>query len=201
MNMAVSLDHNDDDRTLAAWISTSRGYWGKSTATRCTFYGKRISQEVVNSINSDNLIIVRKGKTPTYTEFVAKRDFVRGLKRYIITDDTLKERKKNFFQIYLPPGEYLLQTELGGQIVVDFLVTRSMSKNNYIIETMSSGIAVYPIPDIKVFEDEVRKMMLEQQRGDDIYLAPDTDSGSFDDPGLDDNLFEDEMPLPEPPLE
>ena len=194
MNMSVSLDHNQDNRTLSAWISASRGYWGNSTATRCTFYGKRISQETVDKLNADNLNITQVGKTADYTAFVAKRDFIRGLKRYIRTDDTLKERKPNQFTVYLPPGRYLLSTEVSSLIGVDFKVSRNVNENNYVLETISDGIQVYPIPDIRVFEEEMTKAARQQF---DATLPPEES-----DMGLDNSLLEEELPaLPEPPLE
>ncbi len=198
MNMTVSLDHNDDNRTLGAWISASRGYWGNSTATRVKFYGKRVSQEVVDRLNSDNVAIVKARKNPGYTEYVAKRDFVRGMKRYLQTDDTLKERKRNYFEIYLPPGNYFLQSELSGQIAVDFKVSRNPNMNNFIVETLASGVSVYPIPDIRVFEEEMRKLRMQGNQGDDL-LAPVDDGGLPSDSGL---LDEEPPPLEdEPPLE
>lgn len=203
MNMTVSLDHNQDNRTLSQWVSASRGYWGNSTATRCTFFGKRISQEVVDMINTDTLDIVKEGGSPDYTMFVARRDFVRGLKRYILTDDTLKEAKPNKFMIYLPPGVYRLKTAVSGVFEVEFKVSRNVTDNNYIIETLRGGISVYPIPDIKIFEDEMRKKMLEAQKQKQGDSLPGEDT--LDDLGIDDNMgFGDELdvePLPEPPLE
>ena len=203
MNMTVSLDHNDDNRTLASWISASRGFWGDSSATRVTFWGKRVNQGTIDNLNSDNLAIVRVRKTPGYTEFVARRDLVRGLRRYIVTDDTLKERKSNNFSIYLPPGDYLLKSEVSSMIEVDFKVSRNVSANNYIVETLAEGISIYPIPDIAVFEEEMRKLRLEAQGDQDDFLAPDDSGASVDSgPGADDSLMEEEPPLEdEPPLE
>lgn len=206
MSMTVSLDHNNDNRTLSSWIAASRGFWGKSTATRVTFYGKKVNQEVVDRINSDNIIIKKVKKNPGYTEYVAKRDFVRGIKRYINTDDTLKENKPNKFQIYLEPGTYELKSELGSQVRVDFHVSRNVNQNGYILETLSEGVSVYPIPDIKVFEDELRKLKLQAQQGDDSLLPPvEGDDSGLGDTGLGDTTFDDlddEEPLTdEPPLE
>ena len=203
MSMTVSLDHNQDTRTLSSWISASRGYWGNSTATRCTFYGKRVSQEVVDKINSDNMTITQNRKTPGYTEFVAKRDFINGLKRYIATDDTLKDRKINKFNIYLAPGSYVIKSEISSLMVVDFKVSRTVAENNYIVETLSDGVSIYPIPDIRVFEEEMKKMMLEGQDRDNLML-PEEDLGTGTDMGLDEGLLEEEAPTPappEPPLE
>ncbi len=198
MNMTVSLDHNDDNRTLASWISASRGFWGSSSATRVTFYGKRVSQAVIDSINSDNISIVRVRKTPGYVEYVARRDLVRGLERYIVTDDTLKEKKMNKFSVYLPPGSYLLKSEVSSLIEVDFKVSRNSAANHFIVETLADGLSVYPIPDIKVFEEEMRKLRLDAQGESGDYLPP----GEGDLGSSDDALLDEEPPLEdEPPLE
>jgi hypothetical protein len=201
MNMTVSLDHNEDERTLGAWVSASRGTWGNSTATRCTFFGKRISQSVVDLINNDTLSIYRQGQNPDYTTFVAKRDFVRGLKRYIATDDSLAERRVNNFTIYLPPGRYVLKTAVSSLFEVSFDVSRNVAANNYIIETLHEGISIYPIPDIQVFEEELKRQQVESQ-GDTTSL--DDGMGDLDDLGDLDSMSLDDLeppPAPESPLE
>ena len=190
MSTTVSLDHNDDNRTLSSWIGASRSYWGNATATRVTFYGKRISQEVVDQLNSDNVNIVRVKKNPSYTEFVATRDFVNGMKRYMITTDTLRERKPNKFSIYLRPGNYMIQTQISSGATVPFRISNNPMENNFIVETLADGVAVYPIPDIRVFEEEMKKLQQKDRFGDDL-LAPDEGLGTGDD------LLEESIPEPE----
>ena len=200
MNLSVSLDHNEDNRTLGRWITAARGQWGATNATRVTFYGKRVSQSVVDAINNDNLAIYESRKNPNYTHYVAKRDFVRGLKTYLVTDDVLKEKRPNKFDIYLPPGDYELKTALSSDFTVTFEVKKNYRENNFIIETLAQGVAVYPIPDIRVFEEELRKSTLEQQRDyEDTLMGPDEGGGDvLDDIG---EPAADLPAAPEPPLE
>ena len=190
MSTTVSLDHNDDNRTLSSWIAASRSYWGNATATRVTFYGKRIQQEVVDQLNSDNVNIVRMKKNPTYTEFVATRDFVNGMKRYIATDDTLRERKPNKFSIYLPPGNYMIQTQISSGATTPFRISNNSEENNFIVETLADGVAIYPIPDIRVFEQEMKKLQQKDRFGDDL-LPPDAGTGAGDE------ILEETLPEPE----
>ncbi len=179
MDIEVELDHNQDRRRLAEWISKARGYWGNmDAATRITFYGKRVSQEVIDSLNMDELTITsNKPRVSQYTLFVAKRDFVRGLKTYLQTDDELKEYRPNKFSIYLEPGEYRIKTDVSSVYDIRLKVSRNYNENNFILETLQSGIALYPIPDITVFEDEMKKAMMKaRQRDEDADAAGDLEA-------------------------
>lgn len=185
MSAAVSLDHSKDNRPLNEWINVSRAYWSTASTTRVTFYGKNVDQDVVDGLNNDEVAIIpSEPKASKYTIFVAKRDFVRGMKRYIMTSDTLKERRENKFSIYLEPGDYTLKTSITSTLPITFRVSRNFNENNFVIETMAQGgLTIYPIPDIRVFEAEMKKAMAaarERQESQDAatdLLAPGGDEG------------------------
>ncbi len=175
MDIEVELDHNDDRRRLSEWVSKARGYWGASPAMRVTFYGKRVTQSVIDDMNMEGLTIATNmRRVSKYTIFVAKRDFVRGLKMYIQTDDELREYRPNKFSVYLVPGEYRIKTDVSSVYDIRLKVSQNVFENNFILETLQSGIALYPIPDITIFEDEMRKAMMKaQQRDEDQDAAGD----------------------------
>jgi hypothetical protein len=162
MSISVNLDHSKDNRPLAEWVSASRGYWGNSSTTRVTFYGKRVSQTVVDAMNSDeiNFTTEEKKSASPYTLFVAKRDFIRGMQRYIITDESLREKRANKFSIYLEPGEYRIKSSISSLYDIRLPVSRNSSQNNFIIETISNGVTLYPIPDVQIFEAEMKKALM-----------------------------------------
>ncbi|MBZ0270785.1 hypothetical protein K8I61_02025 [bacterium] len=172
MGISVSLDHSRDNRPLSEWISASRGYWGNSSTTRVTFYGKRVAQTVIDKMNTDEIAFVPKGRRVSpYSLEVAKRDFVQGMKRYIMTDETQRERRPNTFSIYLEPGDYELQSLVSSAFTVPLRVSRNLSENNFIIETLQDGVALYAIPDVQVFEAEMKKAMQRAQERDEDQAA------------------------------
>lgn len=178
MSIAVSLDHSKDKKPLSEWISASRAYWSSSATTRVSFHGKLggVMQDVIDKMNLDEIQILPSDKKASpYTLFVARRDFVRGIKRYISTDDSLKERRANEFSVYLEPGEYTIKTSITSTFPIRIKVSRNVNENHFLMETLTgAGITVYPIPDIQLFEAEMKKMMAaSRERQEDQDAATD----------------------------
>jgi len=149
MSIKIKIDSFEDYKTLSQWMADARGRWGGTRPVRVTFHGKSVTQDVVDKLNLENVDFQSAGEEPVgdYYLYAAKRDFLRGMRMKIATDDPLKKNRINEFYIYLPPGHYKLFTnvEAGFGAGTDIEVNRNPKRNQFIIETIQDGVAVYPM--------------------------------------------------------
>jgi len=151
LSIKVRIDSFQDPQTLGQWIADARGRWGATTPIRVSFYGKSISQEVVDGLNLENVQFQAdlQERNTAYHLQVAKRDFLKGMRRYIVTDDPLTKRRDNRFAVYLPPGAYQMATGVTLEYGNAVEVHTNPNRNHYLIETLEEGIAVYPVPNVR----------------------------------------------------
>jgi len=165
LSLKVKLDSFEDYKTLSQWMADSRGTWGGTQAVRVTFNGKNVLQDVVDSLNMENVKFQANAKSgekiDDYYLYVAKRDFLKGLRTRIATDDPLKKDRENKFNIYLPPGKYKLFTSATADYGIDIEVQNDPNRNQFVVETIQNGIAVYPLAAMrggeKLLKEEKKK--------------------------------------------
>ena len=159
MDFTVSMDFRNN-RPVKAWISDSQSFCEHSKTVRVTFYGKSVSQEVVEKTNSYNISLFHAESNNVYLENVGACDIIRGLNRYIKTGDVLDDRKANFFIIYLEPGKYVYKNNVYNKTEIPFKISKSRSSNIFTIETNTDGVAIAPILDVEAFKTEMRKSLV-----------------------------------------
>ncbi|MCZ7582235.1 MAG: hypothetical protein M5R36_02255 [Deltaproteobacteria bacterium] len=152
----------------------------------------------MDDLNNDQVeFLPENPRVSKYVLFAAKRDFTRGVKNYLMTDDSLRERRPNKFSIYLEPGQYRLKTGVTNTYNVGLTVSRNVNENAFIIETLQQGMALYAIPDVQIFEAEMKKALVS---ADELR----EDEAAAEDLGLDtgsdlaneaDSLDIDDLPL------
>jgi len=160
LSMRVRIDSFQVPKELNHWLADSRGRWGATSSIRVTFYGKTISQEVVDGLNLKTLHIKPEdagNASPAmdYNMLVAQHDFLKGMRRYVVTDDLDTKRRDNKFFLYLPPGKYRLMTEVSMDYGTIIEVHANPSRNHYMVETIEDGVTVYPVPDAESIEESV----------------------------------------------
>lgn len=160
LSLKVKIDSFEDYKTLSTWMADSRSRWGGTQAVRLTFYGKNVAQDVVDSLHAENVKFQTSMEINEYYLYVAKRDFLKGIRTRIITDDPLKKDRENKFYVYLPPGKYKLVTNVGSEYGIDIEVKNDPNRNQFVIETIQNGIAVYPMPAIR----DAEKLLKEQKK-------------------------------------
>jgi hypothetical protein len=151
----VKIDSFQDAKDLSQWIADARGNWGSTFPIRVEIYGKSVSQEVVDKLNLQNVRIQTDQKNIenlNYYLFAAQRDFLTGMRRRIATDDILKAKRINRFALYLPKGKYKLITGVSVDYANEVEVSANPNKNYYLIETIESGITLYPVPNVREFK-------------------------------------------------
>lgn len=149
LSLKVKIDSFEDYKTLNQWMADSRSRWGGTQAVRLTFSGKNVAQDVIDGLNVGNVKFQTGAAIDEYYLYVAKRDFLKGIRTRIATDDPMKKDRENKFYVYLPPGKYKLVTDVGGEYGIDIEVRNDPNRNQFIIETIQNGIAVYPMPAMR----------------------------------------------------
>lgn len=149
-DLTVKLDNFKDRQTIKTWITESMGNWASTNAVRVTVVGKSVNQQSIDKLTKNNLAFAAvKQKVSAYYLAVAQADFLRGMRRYIITEDRLTSRRPNRFQIYLPPGKYALKTDVSNRVPVEFEVSSDPAKNVFIVESLEEAVTLYPRPVVK----------------------------------------------------
>jgi len=180
MDLSVTLDHNSTSRSLASWISGGKSKWGKSDVVRVNLYGGTVSGEVAGMINTKNFFLLPVGKSPEYDEYVARRDMLNKIKRYIILDDNPDDSRPNKFSIYLAPGKYIIKSGTPTPVESEFKVSRADSSNNFVIETTPDGFSIAHIDDIRNFVSERQKALMVNIEEDEPAPPPDSTETKLD---------------------
>ncbi|MDP8255345.1 MAG: hypothetical protein P9M14_06315 [Candidatus Alcyoniella australis] len=152
LSLKVQDDSSRVPHELGQWLSDSKGSWGATSSIRLTFYGKALSQDVIDAITLDTVRVSSEQpgrKDLDYKLLVAEHDLLRGLRRYVITDDMLTHRRSNRFYLYLPPGTYRLTSGVSMDYGTTIQVHTNPNNNHFMVETLESGIAVYPVPNMR----------------------------------------------------
>jgi len=149
-DLTVKLDNFKDRQTIKTWITESMGNWASTNAVRVSVVGKSVNQQSVDKLTKNNLSFAAVGHdVSAYYLAVAQADFLRGLRRYIVTEDRLTTRRPNNFQFYLPPGKYALKTDVSNRVPVEFEVSSDPAKNIFIVESLEEAVTMYPRPVVK----------------------------------------------------
>ena len=178
LSLQVKIDSFQDAKALSKWMADARGRWGATLPLRVTFYGKSVSQEVVDGLGLENVMFQAEKPTIAYYLYAAKRDFLVGMRRKLATDDVLKRKRVNHFSIYLPPGHYRISTGVSADYGNDIEVYASATKNHYMIETIEDGIAIFPVTDI---DSLMKDIEADQEKAEQSALGSGLDSGSSGD--------------------
>lgn len=179
LSVKMRIDSFQDPQTLGQWIADARGRWGATNPVRVTFYGKAVNQEVVDGLNIQTVSFQadENAEGLDYHLHVARRDFLRGMRRQIVTNDLLTKRRKGSFSLYLPPGDYRLVTGLSQDVANAFEVHTNPNRNHCLIETLEVGIAVYPVPNIR----ELGALLdPDQTDADGLPIGADLEPGEYD---------------------
>ena len=149
-DLSVKIDNFQDPRTIKSWMTDSMGAWAKTNTVRVTFLGKNVRQSTIDALNNENVFFeIAEKKVDQYYLNVAQYDFLRGLRTYIATDDRLKERRPNKFNIYLPTGTYKFRASTTSKVPVELKVTSDPEKNQFIVESLEQGVTCYPLVDVQ----------------------------------------------------
>lgn len=163
-SLTIKIDNFEDRKTIKTWLSDTMGNWASTNAVRVTIHGKNVLQKAVDDLNGGNVAVAApEGGVPEYYLLVAERDFLRGMQRYIVTDDQLTGRRPNEFFLYLPPGTYKLKMDTTERIPVELTVDADPDNNHYIIESLEEGLTCYPRPKVKQTKKKEKKKKKKQE--------------------------------------
>ncbi len=157
-DLTVKIDNFQDRLPLKNWLRDSGSYWAKTGAVRVTIEGKNMQKATAFNLNKDNVTFT--AKDPNINEYhlaVAQSDFLRGVQRYIVTNDPLSERRPNLFTIYLPPGEYEIKTATSNRLPIALTVSPDPGENMFMVETLEESVTVYPKPKVAQSEEKEEK--------------------------------------------
>ncbi|MDP8223121.1 MAG: hypothetical protein P9L99_07165 [Candidatus Lernaella stagnicola] len=147
--VTVKIDTYQDRRPIRFWLTESLGNWARTDTVRVTIEGKNISQASVAKVMEQKVRFAsQKGTASDYYLAVAQADFLRGLKRYIVTTEKLTEQRPNRFEIYLPPGKYTMDTGSSGALPIEFKIVSDPSENRFVVETLSDSVTLYAKPEV-----------------------------------------------------
>ena len=147
--LTVRIDNFQDQRPIRDWVKDNLGGWAATDTVRVTFEGKNLGQGSLDKLSADNFFVKAKGKNvKAYYLAVAQADFLRGVNRYVVTDERLTERRPNQFYLYLPPGKYELSTGSSSFVPIEIEVKSDPQKNFFIVETLQDSVTVYAKPDV-----------------------------------------------------
>jgi len=152
LSIKVRIDSFAVPQELQQWVLDAQGRWGATNTVRITLHGKAVAQEVVDSLNLDKVQFATDPPGRRESDYylqVAESDFLHGMRRYVITDDLLTRKRSNVFQLYLPPGRYRLSTGVSPDYATLIEVHDNPNLNQYLVETLEQGIAVYPVPNAR----------------------------------------------------
>jgi hypothetical protein len=169
--LTVRIDNFQDQRPIRDWVKDNLGGWASTDTVRVTFEGKNIGQSSIDKLSTDNFHVQAKGKNvKAYYLAVAQADFLRGVNRYVVTDERLTERRPNFFYLYLPPGKYALSTGSSSFVPIDIEIKADPQKNFFVVETLQDSVTVYAKPDVgkeKKKDQEAKKAEDKSNKKDD----------------------------------
>ena len=163
--LKVRIDTYQDPKTLSQWMADARGSWGSTAPIRVTFYGRSVSQEVIDGLNLQNVRFQTEESVADHYLGVARHDFLNGIRRRIATDDVLHERRVNRFHIYLPGGSYRLVTRLSADYGNQVDVQTNPNRNHYLIETLEDGITLYPVNDVRELLEQLEREGAQEETG------------------------------------
>ncbi len=147
--VTVKIDTYQDRRPIREWMTESLGSWARTDTVRVTIHGKKVTQASVAKVTEEKITFVpKKGSVGKYYLHVASIDFQRGMQRYIVTSEKLTERRPNKFEIYLPPGKYIVGTGTSVEMPIVIKVSSDPSKNHFMVETLNDSITLYPKPRV-----------------------------------------------------
>jgi hypothetical protein len=150
-SLTVRIDNFQDQRPVRGWIKDGLGEWARTDTVRVTFEGKNLTQAAVDKLGEkkDVFRVTAKGKNVNeYYVVVAREDFLRGVSRYLVTNERLTEHRPNAFSIYLPPGDYEIGTESSVLLPIKLEVTADPQRNIFVVETMGESLTVYAKPSV-----------------------------------------------------
>ena len=156
LDFKVKIDSFEEPRTVQQWIEEARERFAGTVTVRVTFNGRAVSQAAVDRLRGESIefeAIQPAGRR--YSLRVATRDFIKGINRRTITDDSLTWKRTNRFSIYLPPGEYRLITGARGQYTSRMHIESVPDLNFFLVETLGDGVTVYPVPHVEILESAV----------------------------------------------
>jgi hypothetical protein len=150
-SLTVRIDNFQDQRPVRAWIKDGLGEWARTDTVRVTFEGRNLTQASVDKLGEKKDVFRVAAKAKNVNEYyvmVAREDFLRGVSRYLVTNERLTEHRPNTFSIYLPPGDYELGTESSALLPIKLEVTADPQRNLFVVETMENSLTVYAKPAV-----------------------------------------------------
>lgn len=152
LNLKIRIDSFKEPRTVQYWLDEVSKRFGKTPMVRVTFNERPVPRSAMDGLRRESVRFetVRAGRS--YSLHVAARDFIKGISRRTVTDDSLTWKKINRFSIYLPPGEYRLVTGSRGQYTSRIRVESVPDLNFFVVESIGDGVTAYPVPRLDVLE-------------------------------------------------
>lgn len=152
LSLKVRIDSFKEPRTVQYWLDEVEKKFGKTAMVRVTFNGRAVPRSAVDRLRRENVRFETVQAGRNYSLHVAARDFIKGISRRTLTDDSLTWKRIDRFSIYLPPGEYKLVTGTKGQYASRILVESVPDLNFFVVETIGDGVTAYPVPHLEVLE-------------------------------------------------
>jgi hypothetical protein len=153
--VTVQLDVHEGRKPIREWMLDSQGNWARTDAVRITIHGKNVAAETLADLNDDAVTFsAKKNDVSKYYLATAGADFMRGLRRYLVTTDKVTEQRPNRFQLYLPPGKYKVGTGASGALPIEIKVSSDPTENHFLVETLDDSVTVYARPKITNQKDD-----------------------------------------------
>jgi len=149
-NELVQIDTFGPPRAIREWLAEG-GETVREEPVQVTFLGKAVSQRVADRLGRENIHFESTRTDIDYALAVAARDFSKGIRRRLLTDDPITRNRAGWFRLYLPPGPYRIVTGESPEQTSRIVVGATPGKNRFLVETAGEGLTVYSIPHLETY--------------------------------------------------
>ena len=149
-NEPVQIDTFGPPKTIREWLAEA-GETVREEPVQVTFFGKAVSQRVADQLDRENIRFESARTDIDYALAVAVRDFAKGIRRRLVTDDPVTRNRAGWFRLYLPPGPYRIVTGEAPEHTSRVIVGAAPEQNRFLVETAGEGLTVYSIPNLETY--------------------------------------------------
>lgn len=152
----VRIDSFEPERTVSEWLQEAREKAKGPEPFALHFYVRSLEKETVRNVNRYG-IRFDTGRSG-FDSFlsVAERDFLKGISRYSVAAMSRPSEKASGFTVFLPAGTYSVATGSEGEFQSRIRVDAKPDGNFFVLEGVSGGLVVYPVPTLESLEDSLR---------------------------------------------
>ena len=149
-DLPVQIDTFGPQRPIRFWLAEARETVSEEPI-RVTFVGKAVSQQVADRLYRENIRFESLRTDMNYVLSVAARDFSKGVRRRLVTDDPITRNRAGWFRLYLPPGPYRIVTGDAPEHVSHIAVGTHPEQNRFLVETAGDGVTIFSIPVLETY--------------------------------------------------